>query len=110
MRKAGFEGILPITHFYVVVPGTRLYDGAVPEQVIRETTGHRSCDRIREYKCASLTLKRKASEILLRSTPKEIEMDVKEKEENLLKNDVKKQTEEMEQMRKSLSRKAERGL
>ena len=41
------------------------------------------------------TLK-KASEILQSSIPKNIEMDVKEKEENdLLKNDVKQQTEEM---------------
>ena len=68
----------------------------MPEQVIRETTGHRSCDGVREYKCRSSTLKRKASEILQGSIPKKIEMDVKEKEENdLLKNDVKQQTEEM---------------
>ena len=67
----------------------------MPEQVIRETTGHRSCDGVREYKCTSSTLKRKASEILQGSIPKKVEMDVKEKVENLFKNDVKQQTEEM---------------
>ena len=67
---------------------TRLYEGGVPEQVIVETTGHRSCDGVREYKCTSSTLKRKASEILQGATPKRAEIDVKEKNEKLFNNDV----------------------
>ena len=67
---------------------TRLYEGGVPEQVIVETTGHRSCDGFREYKCTSSTLKRKASEILQGATPKRAEIDVKEKNEKLFNNDV----------------------
>ena len=53
----------------------------MPEQVIVETTGHRSCDGVRENKCTSSTLKRKASEILQGATPKKAEIDVKEKNE-----------------------------
>ena len=94
MRKAGFEGHFT-NHSLRRSCATRLYDGGVPEQVIRETTGHRSRDGVREYKCTSSTLKRKASEILQGSIPKKVEMDVKEKVENLFKNDVKQQTEEM---------------
>ena len=56
----------------------------MPEQVIVETTGHRSCDGVREYKCTSSTFKRKASEILPGATPKRAEIDVKEKMKNCL--------------------------
>ena len=64
----------------------------MPEQVIVETTGHRSSDGVREYKCTSSTLNRKASEILQGTIPKKVEMDVKEKEEKLFNNDVNKNT------------------
>ena len=35
---------------------TRLYDGGVPEQLIHETTGHRSFDSVRAYKYTSSAL------------------------------------------------------
>jgi len=35
---------------------TRLYDGGVPEQLIHETTRHRSFDGVRAYKCTSSAL------------------------------------------------------
>ena len=54
---------------------TRLYDSGVPEQLIQETTGHRSSDGVRTYKCTSSALKREASEILQGS-------DVEKKDEN----------------------------
>ena len=41
-----------------------MYDGGVPEQLIQETTGNRSSDGVRAYKCISSALKREASEIL----------------------------------------------
>ena len=87
MRKAGFEGHFT-NHSLRRSCATRLYEGGVPEQVIVETTGHRSCDGVREYKCTSLTLKRKASEILQGATPRKAEIDVKEKNEKLFNNDV----------------------
>ena len=83
MRKAGFEGHFT-NHSLRRSCATRLYEGGVPEQVIVETTGHRSCDGVREYKCTSSTLKRKASEILQGATPKKAEIDVKEKMKNCL--------------------------
>ena len=61
---------------------------ATTSQVIVETTGHRSCDGVREYKCTLSTLKRKASEILQGATPKKAEIDVKEKDVKLFNNDV----------------------
>ena len=36
----------------------------MPEQVIQETTGHRSSDGVKAYKCTSSSLKREASETL----------------------------------------------
>ena len=43
---------------------TRLYDSGFPEQLIQETTGHRSFDFVRAYKCTSSALEREATEIL----------------------------------------------
>ena len=94
MRKAGFEG--HFTNYSLRrICATRLYEGGVPEQlqVIVETTGHRSCDGVREYKCTSSAFKRKASEILQETTPKKVEIDAKEKEENLINNDVEQKVE-----------------
>ena len=102
MRKVGFEGHFT-NHSLRRSCTTRLYDGGVPEQVIRETTGHQSCDGVREYKYTSSTLKRKASEILLGSIPKKIEMNVKEKEVNLFKNDVQQETVEFSSRLRILS-------
>ena len=79
MRKAGFEGHFT-NHSLRRSCATQLYEGGVPEQVIVETTGHRSCDGVREYKCTSSTLKRKASEILQGAIPKKVEMAAKEKD------------------------------
>ena len=60
------KGILQITPCCA----TRLYDAGIPEQVIQETTGHRSSDGVKAYKCTSSSLKRKASEILQGTLPK----------------------------------------
>ena len=65
----------------------------MPEQVIVETTGHRSCDGVKEYKCASSTFKRKASEMFQGTIPKKVEIHAKEKEENLINSDVKQNVE-----------------
>ena len=56
MQKAGFQGHFKPNHSLRRRCATRLYGGGVPEQVILETTGHRSCDGVREYKCTSSTL------------------------------------------------------
>ena len=61
---------------------TRLYGGGVPEQLSQETTGHRSSDAVRAYKCTSSTLKRKASEILQGSLSKKALIDVEKTDEN----------------------------
>ncbi|PFX28586.1 Endothelin-converting enzyme 2 [Stylophora pistillata] len=61
---------------------TRLYDGGVSEQIIQETTGHRSSDGVRAYKCTSAALKREASEILLGYLSKKAVIDVEKKDEN----------------------------
>ena len=86
-RKAGFEGHFT-SHSLRLICATRLYEGGMPEQVIEETTGHRSYDGVREHKFASSTFKRKASGILQGTIPKKVEIDAKEKEENLINNDV----------------------
>ena len=87
MRKAGFE-VHFTNHSLRRSCATRLYESGVPEQVMVETTGHRSSDGVRKYKCTSSTLKRKTSEILQGTILKKVEMDVKEKEEKLFNNDV----------------------
>ena len=62
---------------------TRLYDGGVPEQLIQETTGHRSSDGVRAYKCTSSALKREASEILQGFLSKKAVTDVEKRDENV---------------------------
>lgn len=82
MQKAGFEGHFT-NHSLRRICATRLYEGGVPEQVLVETTGHRSCDGVREYKCTSSTFKRKACEMLKGTIPKKVEIDAMENEETL---------------------------
>ena len=73
MKKARFKGYFT-NHSLRRSCATRLYDVGIPEQVIQETTGHRSSDGIKAYKCTSSSLTRKASE-LLQGTFSEAEMD-----------------------------------
>ncbi len=46
MKKAGFKGYFT-NHSLRRSCATRLYDAGIPEQVIQETTGHRSSDGIK---------------------------------------------------------------
>ena len=69
MKKTGFEGHYT-NHSLRRSSASRLYDAGMPEQVIQETTGHRSSDGVKAYKCTSSSLKRKASEILQGNLPK----------------------------------------
>ena len=69
MKNAGFEGHYT-NHSLRRSSASRLYDVGMPEQVIQETTGHRSSDGVKAYKCTSSSLKRKASEILQGNLPK----------------------------------------
>ena len=61
------RGIIQITPFDVVVPPE--YDARMAEQVIQDTTGHRSSDGVKAYKCASFLLKIKANGILQGNLP-----------------------------------------
>lgn len=81
MKKAQFVGHY-INHSLERSCATRLYDGGVSEQLILETTSHRSSDGVRAYKCTSSALKREASEILKGSLSKKAVIDVEKKEEN----------------------------
>ena len=66
MGKAGFDGHFT-NHSLRRNCATNLYDNGVPEQVIQETTGHRSVDGVRAYKHTSSTMKCKMSAILNQS-------------------------------------------
>ena len=46
---------------------TNLYDNGIQEQVIQETTGHRSIEGVRAYKRTSSAMRRKMSAILNQS-------------------------------------------
>ena len=84
MKKAQFDGHYT-NHSLRRSCATQLSDGGVPEQLIQETTGHRSSDSVRAYKCTSLALKREAreaSEILQGSLSKKAVIDVEKKDEN----------------------------
>ena len=81
MKKAQFDGHYT-NHSLRRSCATLLYDGGVPEQLIQETTGHRSSDGVRAYKCTSSALKREASEILQGSLSKKAVTDVEKKDEN----------------------------
>ena len=50
---------------------TQLYDKGLPEQLMQETTGHRSAAGIRCYKHTSSSPKRRASEIVKGSLKEE---------------------------------------
>jgi integrase len=63
MKNAGFEGYFT-NHSLRRSCATRLCDARFREQVIQETTGHRSSDGIKAYKCTSSSLKGKASGLL----------------------------------------------
>ena len=63
---------------------TRLYDSGVPEQLIQETTGHRSSDGISAYKCTSSAQEREASEILQGSLSKKAVNDVEKRTKTVL--------------------------
>ena len=69
MKNAGFEGHYT-NHSLRRSSASRLYDAGMPEQVIQETTGHRSSDGVKAYKCTSSSFKRKGSEILQGNLPK----------------------------------------
>ena len=66
MGKAGFDGHFT-NHSLRRNCVTNLYDNGVPEQVIQETTGHRSVEGVRAYKRTSSAMKRKISAILNQS-------------------------------------------
>ena len=63
MVKAGFEGHYT-NHSLRRTCATTLYENNIPEQVIQETTGHRSVEGVRSYKTTSSAKKRKVSEVL----------------------------------------------
>ena len=66
MGNAGFDGHFT-NHSLRRSCATNLYDNGVPEQVIQETTGHRSVEGVRAYKRTSSAMKRKMSAILNQS-------------------------------------------
>ena len=66
MGKAGFDGHFT-NHSLRRSCATNLYHNVVPEQVIQETTGHRSVEGVRAYKRTSSAMKRKMSAILNQS-------------------------------------------
>ena len=78
MKKAQFDEHYT-SHSLRRSCATRLYDGGVPEQLIQETTDHRSFDGVKAYKCTSSALKREASEILQGSLSKKAVIDVEKK-------------------------------
>ena len=83
MKKVQFDG-----HYTNYSLGcscaTRLYDSGVPEQLIQETTGHRSSDGVKAYKCTVSALKREASEILQGSLSKKAVNDVEKRTKTVL--------------------------
>ena len=66
MGKVGFD-IHFTNHSLRRSCATNLYDNGVPEQVIQETTGHRSVEGVRAYKRTSSAMKHKMSAILNQS-------------------------------------------
>ena len=70
MKSASFEGYYT-NHSLRRTCATRLYDKGLPEQLIQETTGHRSADGVRCYKRTSSCAKRRASEIVQGSLKEE---------------------------------------
>ena len=70
MKSASFEGYYT-NHSLRRTCATQLYDKGLPEQLIQETTGHRSADGVRCYKRTSSSAKRRASEIVQGSLKEE---------------------------------------
>ena len=70
--KSGIEGNFT-NHSLRATSASRMYQCNVPEQVIKEVTGHRS-DCVRVYKCTSDQLREQASKTLVGEN---IESDVK---------------------------------
>ena len=66
MGKAGFDGHFT-SHSLRRSCATNLYDNGVPEQVTQESTGHRSVEVVRAYKCTSSAMRREMSAILNQS-------------------------------------------
>ena len=62
MKSASFEGYYS-NHSLRRTYASRLYDKGLPEQLIQETTGHRSADGVRCYKHSSSSAKRRVSEV-----------------------------------------------
>ena len=68
MGKAGFDDHFTNPSLWRSC-ATKLYDNGVPEQVIQETTGHRSVEGVRSYKRTLSAMKRKMSAILNQLEP-----------------------------------------
>ena len=66
MSKSGYGGHFA-NHSLRQSCATKLYDNGEPEQVIQETTGHRSVEGVRAYRRTSSAMKRKKSAILNQS-------------------------------------------
>ena len=62
-KAAGIEGF-KTNHSLRATAATRLYHAGVDEQIIMETTGHRSLDGVRSYKRTSAQQKESISDIL----------------------------------------------
>ena len=70
MKSASFEGYYS-NHSLPRTWATQLYDKGLPEQLMQETTGHRSAAGIQCYKHTSSSPKRRASEIVKGSLKEE---------------------------------------
>ena len=66
MGKTGFDGHFT-NHSLRRSCATNHYDNGLPEQVIQETTGHRSIEGVRAYKRTSSAMRRKMGAILNQS-------------------------------------------
>lgn len=87
MKNAGFEGHFT-NHSLRRSCATRLYNAGISEQVIQETTGHRSSDGVKAYKCTSTSIKRKASEILQGSDLRKVEVNTEGEKKICLKKNT----------------------
>ena len=63
MKSASFEGYYS-NYSLRRTCATRLYDKGLPEQLIQETTGHRSANGVQCYKHTPSSAKRRATEIV----------------------------------------------
>ena len=75
-KAAGICGF-KTNHSLRATAATRLYQAGVDEQIIMETTGHKSTNGVRCYKHTSAQQKESVSDILsLAKQPKQIDLDV----------------------------------